>query len=235
MPAQHDGALLEVIHSRRFLVGMDPSFPPFEAPGQSGQPLGFDVDLAHMLATRLFATIELTIVGLDGYFDALRARKVHVVISSIVPTLHAGRDITFSSPYYNAGLVLCVPATKPGRSLLDFAKLPVGVELGSEASEYMTSTQGKQSGARMVAFDDIKTAIASLDAGDVAAVVTDRPTASILRHSHPGFRIVDAPLTNVPYAVALRSRDQTLLGAINYQLKQMRDSGDLDVLSRRWL
>jgi len=230
-----DRSLDHVIQTRRLIVGVDPSYPPFESIDPNQQVVGFDLDLASAIAFGLFATMSIKVLGLDGFYDALRARQIDVAVSSIVPSRRAGKEIAFSSPYFNAGLVLCSTPSRTVRDLGSLAGHRVGVELGSDADEYLQASRKRGLRLTIVRFDDVREALLAATKGQVAAALTDSPTAALLRHEISGYTVAVAPVTHKPYAVALRSADQALLGAINFQLTRLQTDGTLREIEQRWL
>ncbi len=97
------------MHARgAWRVGLDPSFPPFEDLDENGAPVGFDVDLAHALAAQWGLEAEIVPIGFDSLVDALRAGRIDSVVSALPYDPRATRDVTFSPPYFEAGVMLAV-------------------------------------------------------------------------------------------------------------------------------
>ena len=52
-------------------IGTDPSFPPFDQLDASGQPVGYDIDLARQMAADWGMQVEIVSIGFDSLLDAL--------------------------------------------------------------------------------------------------------------------------------------------------------------------
>ncbi len=92
-------------------VGMDPSFPPFEnLDPVTGQPAGFDVDLARAIAARWGVRVELVGVGFDELIDATAAGRIDSALSALPAVPWRDEEVVSSIPYVEAGLLLAAPA-----------------------------------------------------------------------------------------------------------------------------
>lgn len=230
-----DTSVADIVQAGKVVVGVDPSYPPFESYGEGGQPRGFDLDLARALAGGMLVDLVVKPMGLDGLFDAVRSYTIDAAISSIVPTWRAGNDVAFTDPYYDAGLVLCVGPHSPVESRRDLRGRVVGVELGSEADDFFAGAAGRQLGAAVSRFDDIRDALLAAVRDDIGAAVTDSPTAALLRRGQLDYRMLWPPITGKPYAIGLRASDRALREAWNRQLASLRARGILARLEAAWL
>lgn len=95
-------------NSGMWRVGMDPSFPPFESLDASGKPVGYDVDLATHIAQEWGLQLEIVPIGFDSLLDALRTGQIDSVISALPFDPRATKDVTYSEPYFEAGIRLAV-------------------------------------------------------------------------------------------------------------------------------
>jgi len=168
-----DTSVADVVRAGRVIVGVDPSYPPFESYGDDSSPRGFDLDLARALAGGMLVELSVKPMGLDGLFDALRSFTIDAAISSIVPTWRAGKDIAFTESYFNAGLVMCVSAQVQWgiRRASDLRGRRVGVELGSEGDDFFAGTAGRQLGAVVSRFDDIRDALLAVTRREIGAEI----------------------------------------------------------------
>ena len=89
-------------------VGMDPSFPPFESLDADGKPVGYDLDLAELFAEEWGLQLEIVPIGFDSLLDALRTGQIDTVMSALPYDPRATRDVTYSEPYFEAGIRLAV-------------------------------------------------------------------------------------------------------------------------------
>ncbi|GIW11417.1 MAG: hypothetical protein KatS3mg061_2474 [Dehalococcoidia bacterium] len=114
-------------------IGIDPSYPPIAALDGRGNLVGLDVDVAVELARRLGVRPEFVGMDLGGIFDALLQRRFDIIISGIPPLPEYAREVIYSQPYLNAGLVLLVPAGSATLRTPPELRGVVAVEVGGQA------------------------------------------------------------------------------------------------------
>jgi ABC-type amino acid transport substrate-binding protein len=214
-------------------VGIDPSdkrFSYFTVDGWQG----FDADLAREVTGRLGLALWVVPVGYDGLYDALRTDSVDVSMSALIPDSAQTADVAYSSPYFEAGLVLVggcrpgdpIPACLSGKSL--------GVALGSDADQLARLWERRVPSLRRVLGDDDGAALALFGAQSDGALVDGREAwfeLETLRASGKSIVVVESR----PYALAARRGDGRLLAEIEAILGAMRADGTLEGLARKWL
>ncbi len=237
-----DRSLEQVQATGELRVGLDASFPPFEALDGAGNVIGFDADLARAIAGRLGAEPVFVNIGFDGLYDALLARRVDVVISGLPYDPRWTQDVIYSRPYFNAGQVLVVRADDrdfterstgiPMPELL--AGRSVAVEWGSlgdmEARRLGEAAEGIQTLPQPTAQDALK----ALAAGQADAAIADAVSVYQFMGENKGAVLVLERLTDEPYVIASRIKSRRLAEAIDQALEELRGSGVLDELMAEW-
>jgi polar amino acid transport system substrate-binding protein len=108
--ANRDPTWERIRQSGVWRVGMDPSFPPCESlDGTTQQPVGLDVDLANAIAARWGVRAEIVGVGFDELLDAVTAHRVDSALSALPVVEYRAREVSFSAPYVEAGVLLGAP------------------------------------------------------------------------------------------------------------------------------
>lgn len=87
-------------------VAVDPTYPPFELQGKSGEPEDFDVDVIKAIAKAANFQIQLQSVPFDGMIPALQARTVDAAIAAMTITAERSKTISFSRPYFKGGVAI---------------------------------------------------------------------------------------------------------------------------------
>ena len=218
-------------------VCTDPSWPPFESVDPTtGQVVGLDADLAHLLAPRLAPGVraEFVVVGFDSLYDALTARRCDVVLSALPYEAARTRDVSYSISYFNAGPVIVVRDGMEGiEAVQDLAGRVVGVEWGyvpeGEPKEKLIL---QQIGLRR--YDTAGDALRALQAGELEAAIVDRISALAYLHQCEGLRVAGEPVVDVNYCIPVRPDAVLLIEEINHILLEMRTDGTLDRLQDKW-
>jgi ABC-type amino acid transport substrate-binding protein len=213
-------------------VGTDATYPPFESVDpQTGQLVGFDIDLVRALARQLKVRAEFIVVPFDGIIPGLRSGKYDLVVSAMTITRERAKQVRFTDPYVVAGQSVAVRVDETAiTGLASLAGRKIGCQLATtgeiEAKKILS--------ARVISFDAIGSAFRDLENRNLDAVIADTPTARIFIHDHPDIRLVGGPLTVEEFGMAARPEDAALAAALNQALQMIRESGERGRIEVAW-
>jgi Na+/H+-dicarboxylate symporter/ABC-type amino acid transport substrate-binding protein len=109
-PAPPRGTRLDLVRSRGSIrVGFDPDTIPWAFLNGRGEPVGFDVELAHVLALALGARLEHVSMPRDRFAEALERGRIDVVMSGARVTPRAAEQVAFSTPYAHEEIAFLAP------------------------------------------------------------------------------------------------------------------------------
>ena len=227
-------------------VGMDPSFPPFEnLDVTTGEPAGFDVDLARALAGQWGVRVEFVGVGFDQLLDAVAAHRVDSALSALPVAMHRTREMQFSEPYIEAGMVLALPAgsalqttVAASRGLPDtaLAGLRIAAEWGSEGDALARGLQTRAAGnLKLVLRDSTEAALRAVIAGEADAAIVDAIGLALFDRGTGRLVAVDPPLRSEPYAIVVPMDTPELLRQINEGLAALQADGTVREIRQHWL
>ncbi len=230
-----DQSLRLVQESGVLRVGMEATFPPFETTDGAGNFGGLDVDLAQAVAAGLGVRAEFANLSYDTLYDALAARRVDVLISMIVVEQERTMDVSYSPPYYDAGLLLVVAEGNPViTSTAGLAGRTVAVEAGSMAEEEARRLAGNLKDLTVRTFSEPEPALAAVARGEADAAVADPVTLSAFRRAGGRVVAVGPRLTSETYSVVTLRGDRALTLEVARIVERLRTSGELDRLAARW-
>jgi ABC-type amino acid transport substrate-binding protein len=218
-------------------VGMDPSFPPFEELDvNSGQPVGFDVDLTRAIAAKWGVRAEIVGVGFDQLIDAVAAQRVDSAISALPVFDWRAKEVSFSTPYIEAGIVL---ATAPDSGITgpkDLAGLRVAVEWGSSGDAQARKQQRLLDGdMELIVRESPDAAMRAVADGEADAVIIDVISLALFDRTGENLAPVGGVLEPDPYVAIVPVDAPDLLDAINEALAALEADGALAELRTRWL
>jgi len=233
----YDATWERVQETQVLRVGMDASFPPFEAIAADGSLVGFDVDLAHEISQRLGVEPHFVAnLPYDGLYDALTAGRVDVVISALVVNPAYTADFAYSGPYFDAGYVLVAHQGEPAiRSVGDLSNRSLAVVLGTPGDREARERARRASDLVVVQYPTPAHALDAVRTGETDAALIDHVSALQAIGVGSPLTVVGEPVVEVPYAVAMRDDSQHLLREVNRALRSMEDDGTLDGLVAKWL
>lgn len=214
-----------------FRVATEATFPPFEFQ-QGGQLTGFDIDLMRAIGKEADLNIDFRNLPFDGIIPALQARTVEAAISGMTITAERAQAISFSRPYFRAGLAIAV--REDNRTIRNFEDLKgkrIAVQIGTTGALEAT----KIPGAVVSQFDSAALALQELINGRVEAVVNDKPVTlyAIKEAGLRGVKVVGELLTEEFYGIAL-PKNSPYLQLINDALGRVIESGQYDVIFQQW-
>ena len=114
----------------------------------------------------------------------------------------------------------------------DVAGKVVGAQLGTTGADY---AKNKTKASSVRTYDLIDDAFNALEAGQVVAVINDCPVSKYAERAHKDLAVVQAIQTNEEYGFAFPKGSDSLRTAVNEQLAKLRDGGQLQKISDKWL
>ncbi|WP_176086063.1 transporter substrate-binding domain-containing protein [Martelella sp. HB161492] len=233
VPAQAD-TLSDIKAQGTIRIAVPEDFPPFGTKDPSGTLIGYDIDVAHIVADDLAVDLELVPVASSDRIDALVDKRVDLVISSLGKTAERSRKIDFShayAPFYSG---VFAPGDVKITDPSDLSGKTVGVTRGS--LEETALEKIAPAGATIMQYDDNGGTISAFLSGSVDAIATGNIIAAtimetgLLRRPEPKFLI-----SNSPCFVGVGKGEPALLKAVNSSIDKALKSGALNAIALRWL
>ena len=213
------------------VIGTDPTFPPMEYI-KNGKMVGFDIDLANLIAKQMGVKVQFKNIVFDNLFDALDAKQINLIIAGVSITPEREQKYDFSIPYINAGEVIITQ--KANEVIITTAQLKdkrIGVQKDTtDEQEALKFTPTND----VIPYPTFDQATQALVAGQIDAIVTDLPDAQGIVASSPTLKIASDPFTNEYYGIAFRKGDP-MRNRINTVLKSLQQRGYLIELRHKWL
>lgn len=123
LPARAEDSRLDMVIKRdKLIVGTYSTAPPLSYKDDNGEFVGFEVDLAHLLAKYLLGDpnkIEFVAFTSDGRWPAVLSGKVDFGIASTTIYPDRAARVAFTSPYMDSGISVLVRDDVPAKSLAE--------------------------------------------------------------------------------------------------------------------
>lgn len=218
----------QLVSEGKLTVAMAPNFPPFDSlDGET--PTGFDVSVAREVANRLGLQLEIKAVSFDELVQGVHDGTYDAAISALSINPSRSELVDFSSPYY---LVDQAIVAKKGvyEKVSELKGKQVAAEAEATGYDYAMANVTQN----VVTYKTAAECFAALEAGQVAAVVTDEPAATYFMNSaYPNCVALETVATCEKYAVAVNKDNRALTDAINDALDQMDKDGTLAELQKQ--
>ena len=210
-------AASEETATQKFIMGIDPEYPPFSYMGDDGDYTGFDVEVCKAACEKLGWEFVVFGVNWDEKLIQLDAGECDCVWSGMtLLDSMAEEGYVLSAPYYDNTQVILVKTDSGIASSKDLEGKAVAVQLGTSGEALLngdladlTATFGE-----LVTCDSFLKCFTELDGNAVDAVFVDAPVAKAYAEGKDGYTIIDEQLGAEQYGIAFRSSDQALCDAI---------------------
>jgi Na+/H+-dicarboxylate symporter len=239
-PERFDQApVLQRIRTRGVLrVGYVTDALPFAFFNASGDLVGFDVELAHRLATELHVGLEFRPVDRAKLDEALSNGYCDLVMAGIaVTTLRAGTTM-FSSSYLDETLAFAVPdhARNTFASWDDIRRLPELTVAVPNVPYYRQLIRARLPQARIRDIDDVGAWFAAWDPAVAAiALPAERGSAWTLMYPQLSIVIPQPGIVKVPLAFPLAGHDQAFASFMNTWIDLKRKDGTIQAAYDYWI
>lgn len=213
-------------------VATEPVFPPFEFQAPDGGLQGFDIDVVKAIGEAAGFQVKFQSIPFDGIIPALKAGTTDAAVSAMTITPERAKVISFSRPYFKAGLAIAVAKNNDTVKTLDDLK---GKAIAAQIGTTGAATAQKIPGAQVRTFDSAVLALQELSNGNVAAVINDAPVTqyAIKTGNLKDVRVVSQLLTEEYYGIPTTLNSPNL-ELINRGLTTILDNGTYAQIYRKW-
>jgi polar amino acid transport system substrate-binding protein len=228
---------LEAIRQRGELrVGLEAGYMPFEMLDKSGQLIGFDIDLARLMARKLGVKLALVNQSWDGVIPALLTDKFDVLMGGMTITAERARKVAFCDPYLSIGQTVLLRAGLADRIKsfkdLDTPEFTVLSKLGTTGEIAARKTFRR---ARLRTFEHEAEAVIEVRNGRADGFVYDLPFNAVMAARSPQNLVhLHEPFTREDLGWAIRKNDPALLAWLNRFLAGLKADGTYQALYRKW-
>lgn len=235
--APADSPTLAAIQKRGELrVGLEAGYMPFEMLDKSGQLIGFDVDLARLMARKLGVKLTLVNQSWDGIIPALLTDKFDVLMGGMTITEERARRVAFCDPYLTIGQTVLLRAGLAGRIRsyqdLDTAEFTVLSKLGTTGDIAARKTFRR---AKLRTFEHEAEAAIEVRNGRADGFVYDLPFNAVMAAQNPKSLVhLKEPFTREDLGWAVRQNDPALRAWLNEFLAGLKTDGTYAALYRKW-
>jgi polar amino acid transport system substrate-binding protein len=242
--------LAAVCEAGTIQVSTDPAYPPQSSlDKETGEYVGFDIDVANEIAKRLGVETEWQTPSWDVITAGNWNGRWDMSVGSMTVTEQRAEVLDFTPAYYYTPASVAVNSsdtTTNEASQLDGKKVGVGV--GTTYQDYLNQDLNIPgytftyaiSNPEVVTYNTDSTAIQDLNVGNgrIDAVMSATPTIEQAIKKGSALRLVGEPLFYEPLAVAFDKsapEDPTALAdAVSQIIDDMHADGTLSDLSMKW-
>jgi polar amino acid transport system substrate-binding protein len=234
-PAHGQGTLEGVMKSGKLRVAIIGGNPPYSRLSPSGEPEGYDIDIAKRIAEALNVEPEFTTTDIPGRVTVLQTGKADLTIADFTKTVQRSTSIAFTDPYLVVSLQFLVKADRDDlQTVEDINKsgVTVGITRGGTAEQNVPLAAPEASIAR---FNDEADILAAVNTGQVDVMSQDNLYNAELMKNHPGqYKVLPGLYSHEEIAIGLPAGDFDWWRVLNAWVEQFNASGDNARLFKQW-
>jgi len=227
----------KIIEKDLLVVGIKNDSKPFGFISKStGEPEGFDVDIARYIAKDITGSerkIKFIPVTPNTRIEALTSGEVDIVVATMSITPQRQYLIDFSVPYYIAGQTALVKEDSDIYTFADLKRKTTIVVLGTTAEKNLRRIIPT---ARIVGYKNYQDAFQAFKDGKGDAISTDNTIISgFLIDNKKGYRCLKNKISQEPYAVGIKQdENKKLKKNIDIIITRMQKDGTIKALKQKW-
>ena len=214
-------------------VGMEGTYAPYTYHDDSGELVGYEVEVAKAIGEKIGYEIEFVEGAWDSLFPALDAGTIDVIMNQVTITEERLASYDFTTPYiYSRPIVIVAADNEDINSFEDLA--------GKKAAEGLTSNYNalaQSYGAEIVGQDIFALALELVKGGEADAAVNDELTYAywqVTTGDYDSTKIVatsdEATSSSV---VLLQGRDE-LRDTISAAIDELLEDGTITEISQKY-
>ena len=234
--SSEDNSLQTIKDAGKLVLGLDDTFAPMGFRDGSGEIVGFDIDLAKEVASRMGVELEIKPIDWSSSILSLNKGDIDVLWNGVTINESRKEQINFSKPYLNNRLIIVKPKDRNDiNSKEDLAGKVLGVQVGSN-DEALQSDPISKEAKEIRKYDVNVNAFLDLKAKRIDAVIIDEVAAQYyISEEKVDFVVVEnSPLTEEFYGIGFRKSDGELLAEVDRILDEMKADGKAAEISQKW-
>ena len=218
-------SLAEIRQNKLIRIGVYEAEPPFGKLSDDGSFEGFEVELARVLAERIFGEeggqIEMIPVTNEVRFPLLKDNKADMIVAAVSVTEDRRPLADFSMPYFSVNLGILTKKSSKISALQEFNEKKLGALKKTTGEAF-----AMKKGLNMVYCNDSLDCYQKVKTGEIDGYVNN----NLFVYAYPILDdTVEVPLGNlgntVFLAIAVQKGNETLLNFINQELIKLSKEG----------
>lgn len=225
-------ALARIQEEKVINIGIEGVYPPFNYHDEEDNLVGFDVDIANELASRMGVKPNFIETPWDTIIGGLLSQKYDIILSSMAITPERQQKVDFTDPYFRTGAQVFVNegynGIKNPQKDIKGKKIAVAIGTTFEAKATELGAQVTNYKSDLLTFQD-------LAANRVEGVITDKAVGSrIIKENGYPFKPIGKVLFEEAAGISMNKGEDELREEINKHLKEMKEDGTYKEISMKW-
>ena len=171
--SEEDSSLQAILDKGKLVVGLDDSYPPMGFRDDSNTIVGFDIDLAREVASRMGVEVEFQPIAWSAKEMELDSGAIDCIWNGMTITEERQGTMYFTKPYIANEQIIIVASNSGIASKADLEGKIIGHQAGSSSEDALMKDPVSEKVASVQTYEDNVTAYLDLQAGRIDALVVD--------------------------------------------------------------
>jgi len=229
--------LSRITQRGELVLGTSGNMPPMTQALADGKVVGFDIDMARLMASGMNVKLNIKVLPFDQLLPALERGDVDVVISNLTMTPERNLHAAFVGPYMTSGKCVITRHAELARAEeakdIDVPETRLAALAGSTSADFVRTLLPR---ATLTLVQSNEEGVELISDNKVDGMMADYPIClSILqRHPDAGFVSLMSLLNYEPIGIAVPAQDTLFINWTENFLQRLQGVGLFDELSKRW-
>ena len=243
--ATDDQSWEKVESAGTLVLGLDDAFPPMGYKDtETGDIIGFDIDIAKEVCSRLGIELKLQPIDWNNKQSELENGNVDCLWNGFSKTPERDEQFNLSIPYMKNEQIILVKTDSDYQTLEDLAGKTIGVQADSSAESALEAEENKEfkdSLGEIVKIEDYAMAVLEIQNGTIDAISIDEVVARFYLNNDPdAYRILSdsdgnaLSLATEDYVIGFRKSDNAWKEKVEEALREMSSDGTMKTISEEW-
>ncbi len=235
--ADNSPVLSRIQKSGKLILGTSGTMPLMSEKTETGDVIGYDIDMAKALADSMGVELVTKIIPFDKLIPALESGKVDIVLSNMTMTVDRNMRVAFAGPYFVSGKCLVTKESEMAKADdaadLKESDITMAVVKGTTSESFVKQLMPQLKRLPVANADEGTDLVAS---GKAKALLTDFPICLSIMKRYPdsGFQSVVSLLTYEPIGIALPANDPLFANLAENFLVRAESVGVMTALTIKW-
>ncbi|MFJ8235470.1 transporter substrate-binding domain-containing protein [Ureibacillus sp. NPDC094379] len=216
-------------------VGTSADYAPFEFIDTkvSDEIIGFDIDLANLIAERLGYELKITNTDFNSLIPGVQADKFDFVISGMTPTEEREKVVDFSIPYYETEQYMVSLKENNIASLEDLKGKVVAAQVSS-IQLALAETFGAEHDFTVESRDLIPQLVQELKNGRIQGAVIENIVAENYLAQNDDLQAFSIQVEEPDFKAVLFQEGSELKAEFDKVIQELNDEGKVEELKTKW-
>lgn len=230
-------ALSGIKDKGELVLGTSGNMPPMSQKLDDGKVVGFDVDLARLMASGMGVKLNIKTMSFNELLPALQNGDVDVVISNVTMNPQRNMNVAFVGPYITSGKCVITKEERLAKAAeaenLNVPETRLAALQGSTSAEFIKVLLPN---ASLTLIEDYDGGVRMINDGKVGGILTDYPICLAMLKKYPdaGFVSLFSLLSYEPIGIAIPGTDPLYINWTENFLKRVEGTGLMEELAVRW-